>query len=120
MDQKRIVGLLVKGNKARNLVKRGMKIPTKIFHSTKQACIVPCADGVHEQSIDSTEVALDVDRNVPPLERVKSSNICCSIHNKINGVFSPEYRSGGIVDTDTNTYCLESDNGQGVWCYHGQ
>ena len=49
MDKKHIIGLLVKGNKARNLVNRGVKIPTKMYLTTKKACIVSSGDVVDEQ-----------------------------------------------------------------------
>ena len=32
VDKKRVIGLLVKGNKAKNLASKGVKIPMKVYH----------------------------------------------------------------------------------------
>ena len=112
MDKKSIISLLVKGNKAKHLVNRGVKVPTKLYRPTKNASIVSGVDIINEQSIgQSSDVLLDSDRIfTPPVHIEETVSEYDSIHNGHGIGGGPlENSRVGIVDTDTNTYCPESD-----------
>ena len=106
VDKKRIIGLLVKRNKVKNLVIRGVKIATKIYYSTRKVFSGDVAD---EQLTDySSEVSLDFDRNATPSVHIDKSGgevftILLVVVVHLNIVMEV------LFYTDTNTYCPESD-----------
>ena len=111
MDKKRVIGLLVKGNKAKNLVSKGVKIPSKVYCLTRGASVVSHTNLISEQSIDySGEVSPNVNSIVTPLDESDENKSECNIiqHTVTDGC-SLDSSRGGIVHTDTKTYYPEND-----------
>ena len=111
VDKKQILGLLAKGNKAKYLVIKGVKVPTKIYRPTNNKSIVSnigttsdtLTGGVHEVSLHDDGVF------TPRAHVNECVNECVSMEdNSMRG--DPLHNNCvGISDTDTNTYYHGND-----------
>ena len=112
MDKKQIIGLLARGNKAKQLMNKGVKIPTKIYRPTNKASIVSGANTVHGASSEGTcDMSLHGDGGFTPRSHSDECvNECVHIQDNRNNDFPVQGERVGIVDTDTNTYYHDNDN----------
>ena len=94
VDKKRVNGLLVKGNKAKNLVSGGVKIPTKIYYANKRGASEsviadPLCDNLcevsndvrtcvalHTSMGDNSEVLSEVDMKVALSNHSENTSKC--------------------------------------------
>ena len=89
MDKKQIIGLLARGNKAKQLVNKGVKIPTKIYRQTNKAGIVSGANTVHGASSEGTcDMSLHGDGGFTPRSHSDECvNECVHIQDNRNNDF---------------------------------
>ena len=125
VDKKRVNGLLVKGNKAKNLVSGGVKIPTKIYYANKRGASEsvitdPLCDSLcevsndirtcvplHTSGGDNSEVLSEVDMEFALVNHGENTSKCDISQDNGTGGSLLHSTCGTIVDTQT--YYTEND-----------